>query len=249
MNNWYWYYCLSHSGIKGQKWGERRYRNYDGTLTQEGKRRYHPTTVSSDGRVKRVANVTGRGVKAVGRGIGKVAKATGRGIKGIGSGIGRAVGRKKPTVFMSDDELAERIARLKLEAAYGQAVKDSKRLNSGRNAVLETLGKGGGIIVDSAFRAIGNTIVDKARAKTQAKIDEDKYERDWEREEERYQRDEGRTKAKNDALYSTRAYRELSYEDYRDMGKDELEKQRDRINLIREIEGSGGDKNKNKNKK
>ena len=31
---------LVHSGIKGQKWGKRNYRNYDGTLTEEGKKRY-----------------------------------------------------------------------------------------------------------------------------------------------------------------------------------------------------------------
>lgn len=31
---------LSHHGIKGQKWGIRRYQNDDGTLTAEGRRRY-----------------------------------------------------------------------------------------------------------------------------------------------------------------------------------------------------------------
>ena len=31
---------LAHSGIKGQKWGIRRYQNEDGSLTEEGKRRY-----------------------------------------------------------------------------------------------------------------------------------------------------------------------------------------------------------------
>ena len=31
---------LAHSGIKGQKWGVRRYQNEDGTLTEEGKQRY-----------------------------------------------------------------------------------------------------------------------------------------------------------------------------------------------------------------
>lgn len=29
-----------HSGVKGQKWGQRRYQNPDGTLTAEGKKRY-----------------------------------------------------------------------------------------------------------------------------------------------------------------------------------------------------------------
>ena len=31
---------LSHSGIKGQKWGLRRFQNEDGTLTDLGKKRY-----------------------------------------------------------------------------------------------------------------------------------------------------------------------------------------------------------------
>ena len=33
-------YELYHHGIKGQKWGERRYQYQDGSLTPEGKRRY-----------------------------------------------------------------------------------------------------------------------------------------------------------------------------------------------------------------
>ena len=33
-------FSLSHHGILGQKWGVRRYRNKDGILTSEGKKRY-----------------------------------------------------------------------------------------------------------------------------------------------------------------------------------------------------------------
>ena len=36
---------LEHHGIKGQKWGVRRFQNPDGTLTAAGKRRYWGTTV------------------------------------------------------------------------------------------------------------------------------------------------------------------------------------------------------------
>lgn len=34
---------LSHHGIKGQKWGVRRFQNPDGSLTPEGRRRYLTT--------------------------------------------------------------------------------------------------------------------------------------------------------------------------------------------------------------
>ena len=38
---------LKHHGIKGQKWGIRRYQNEDGSLTSEGKERYYEFTGKS----------------------------------------------------------------------------------------------------------------------------------------------------------------------------------------------------------
>lgn len=35
------YVALYHHGILGQKWGVRRYQNYDGTYTQKGLARYN----------------------------------------------------------------------------------------------------------------------------------------------------------------------------------------------------------------
>lgn len=40
-------YILEHHGIKGQKWGIRRFQNYDGTLTAKGRRRLKKTWVKS----------------------------------------------------------------------------------------------------------------------------------------------------------------------------------------------------------
>lgn len=45
---------LYHHGIQGQKWGVRRYRNEDGTVTEEGKRHYSTATNTSN--IARLAN-------------------------------------------------------------------------------------------------------------------------------------------------------------------------------------------------
>lgn len=50
---------LAHHGIKGQKWGVRRFRNEDGTLTEAGKRRYAATdslTYEGGRRTQRLTN-------------------------------------------------------------------------------------------------------------------------------------------------------------------------------------------------
>ena len=40
MNNYIYEDELYHHGIKGQKWGNRKYQNADGSLTEAGKKRY-----------------------------------------------------------------------------------------------------------------------------------------------------------------------------------------------------------------
>ena len=39
---------LVHHGIKGMKWGVRRFRNKDGSLTSAGKKRYDGDSVSDE---------------------------------------------------------------------------------------------------------------------------------------------------------------------------------------------------------
>ena len=47
---------LRHYGIKGQRWGVRRFENYDGTLTPEGMERYY-------GKVGKDADVSYKEIK------------------------------------------------------------------------------------------------------------------------------------------------------------------------------------------
>lgn len=44
-------YYLQHYGIAGQKWGVRRFQNEDGTLTEEGKRRYYDSLTDNQRKI------------------------------------------------------------------------------------------------------------------------------------------------------------------------------------------------------
>ncbi len=53
MNN-----ILSHHGIKGQKWGVRRYQNQNGSLTSRGKSRYYRVSDKDEKKQKSMSYVT-----------------------------------------------------------------------------------------------------------------------------------------------------------------------------------------------
>lgn len=53
------YTILCHHGIKGQKWGIRRFQNQDGSLTEAGKKRYNEISYDPDGK-SRSANFSKR---------------------------------------------------------------------------------------------------------------------------------------------------------------------------------------------
>lgn len=55
------YMCIAHHGIKGQKWGVRRYQNPDGTLTEYGKHRYKKETIAKGSSVRRITDAKVKG--------------------------------------------------------------------------------------------------------------------------------------------------------------------------------------------
>lgn len=61
---------FNHHGIKGQKWGVRRYQNKDGSLTAAGKKRHASDDSDTQGNAsakQKAAKVAAKGAKATGK--------------------------------------------------------------------------------------------------------------------------------------------------------------------------------------
>lgn len=125
---------LCHHGIKGQKWGVRRYQNLDGSLTALGKIHY---------------------------GAANVAKATGRaisnGVKETGKYISRKFKERHPK-YMSDDELRAYVNRLDMEKKVKDLRKNARVMNHGRKFVGDALEQGGKTLANAAFQRVASKI-------------------------------------------------------------------------------------------
>ena len=120
---------LEHSGIKGQKWGIRRFQNEDGSLTEEGKKRYgNPETYRA---VAKEVSSLEEATKGASSAVSTAASIinTQRGSKAI----------RKDYSNLSDKELQEKINRLNLERAYGDLSGDTKYVKTGKEKAREIL--------------------------------------------------------------------------------------------------------------
>lgn len=104
---------LYHFGIKGQKWGIRRYQNEDGTLTTAGKLRY---------------------------GAQKAGEFFARGAKSVGNSIVNSYKKKHPKL-MSEEELNAEIKRQQKLNELKKAREEARRGTSGEK-VKEIMWKG-----------------------------------------------------------------------------------------------------------
>ena len=129
---------LGHSGIKGQKWGIRRFQNEDGSLTEEGKKRYgNPETYRA---VAKEASSLEEATKGASSAVSTAASIinTQRGSKAI----------RKDYSNLSDKELQEKINRLNLERAYGDLSGDTKYVKTGKEKAREILQTTGATITN-----------------------------------------------------------------------------------------------------
>lgn len=162
---------LYHWGIKGMKWGERRYQNKDGTLTAAGRKRY-----ARDAYEKGYANVDNTGVRY--KVSGKKNKREelrveadryvredlerskrlvddstnmARNAKNLTDSISRA--SKKPKMDLSkmtDQEMRNQINRAMLERQYNDMFAEPTKAARGREHLSQVLEIGGNALAVTA---------------------------------------------------------------------------------------------------
>ena len=129
---------LYHHGIKGQKWGVRRFQNEDGSLTNAGKKRYG----TKENFEKQYPEDVKRNVKAIKKTVGVAEKAATakqqnrerakeerkREIK-----ADREKQIREEAYKMSDKELRDVVNRLNMEERYTQVMRDREVIEVGKS--------------------------------------------------------------------------------------------------------------------
>lgn len=107
---------LYHHGIKGQKWGVRRFQNKDGSLTPAGKRRYDEPNVGR--KTRESVTIDGQTFKVYGRNNKQYADKVAKKAKGMGATVSREskVKEKKQKTYKIPENKS--LHRLKLEEKY-----------------------------------------------------------------------------------------------------------------------------------
>lgn len=128
---------IYHHGIKGMKWGIRRFQNKNGSLTPAGKKRY-------------------------GEKPGGTKKTSGK--KEEPSETPKKTSGKRSISEMSDDELRKQINRLNLERQYRQLLSDgagsnNQQVNKGRRFIDDLKHRAINNIILPAAEDIGKQIV------------------------------------------------------------------------------------------
>ena len=141
---------LRHHGIKGQKWGVRRFQNSDGSLTPAGAKRYSADDYKSA--------------------LDKVNKAdkTLKDVKKMRNEAEAKTYEKKikyDLSKMSDKDLQQAVNRLNMEERYTQVMTQRHRLEQGEDKVNKILNAAGSVLTGAAtaltIAAVMKELMDK----------------------------------------------------------------------------------------
>lgn len=132
---------LYHFGIKGMRWGVRRFQKKDGGLTSAGKKRYDNDSPETGTKVKTQTNSDKKS--------------------------STSTSAKKSVKSMTDEELRERINRLDLEKRYKDLVKTTtpQKSTRGKDFVMDVLEKSGKNVATQLTTYVMGVAVNKAFAK------------------------------------------------------------------------------------
>ncbi len=124
---------LRHHGIKGQKWGVRRFQNSDGSLTAAGRKRYGDGKGSSTEDYQNAIKKT----KAAGESVENIRKFN-NDVKRIKDpAMEKRI--RKSTEAMTDKELQQRVNRLNMEDNYTRMMMHREQLKQGEDYVNKVL--------------------------------------------------------------------------------------------------------------
>lgn len=139
---------LYHYGVKGMKWGIRRYQNKDGSLTNAGKKRYDRDVKENNAKKKEnriiinepdpkrwVKEDVSRSKKTVDSGLNLV-----KTVKNVEEKVSKPT-KKLDLSSMSDQDLRNAITRAQLESQYSKIFSDdsSESISKGKNFVKDIL--------------------------------------------------------------------------------------------------------------
>lgn len=153
---------IAHHGIKGQKWGVRRYQNHDGSLTPDGRKRYGvgPALTNLGKKAagaagKAIRKVTGRQTDAeLSEELAKARHKYDR--QNAKDEINRLNGKRKKLSKMSDAEVDDYINRLTKERNIRNMENELKRMN--RNAVSNFVRDLGSGVMSNVAAGVGEGV-------------------------------------------------------------------------------------------
>lgn len=134
-------YELKHYGVKGQKWGVRRYQNKDGSLTSEGRKKYGDAeNFEAERKKKKAKDVenlrtmrnTSNSAKDLTREVNNIEKERSRKKQ---EKYNEAVKEKvlDDAKKMTDDELRAAVNRLNMEERYTQVIASREQVDLGKS--------------------------------------------------------------------------------------------------------------------